>query len=165
VWVLFLVRTIYLYECGQQPKANTLKMAFKFNLWDTHHSLNELWPPLEDAHKLQIWEFRFSHVRYPILYMCVYFNWVSTYILVSSKFRKNLDFTICPNLITTTLRPLDLVKFDWNDDIFVLKASLWSWLLHASGQSNQISIIMSPKALHIKGGMKIPNSFKCTLGQ
>ena len=36
--------------------------------------------------------------------------------------------------------------------------SLWSWILHASGRSKQMLMIVSSIALNIKGGMIIPSA-------
>lgn len=140
------------------------KMAFKFNMRDTHHPLNELWPPTKEAYELQIWKIKFSHVCFPILYMCVYFCWGSTSIS-SSKSREDKIFFSCSNLVTSTLQPVDLLKFCWNDNIFVPTPSLWNQLLRASGWSKQMLVIVSSNALHIKGGMKTLNSLKCNWGQ
>ena len=90
---------------------------------------------------------RTSNVRVQIL-ICMLSNLVHVCIFQSSvhihpcnpNLERNYVFTICPNLITLTLRLLDFVKFDWNEITFVLKTSLWSWFLHASGKSKQMLI-------------------------
>jgi hypothetical protein len=81
------------------------------------------------------------------------------------KLEGTKTFTRCPNLKTLPLQLLDLLRFCWNNDMFLPTPSLQSWLLHTNDWSKQISMIVSSNAHNIKSGMKISNSLECTLGQ
>ena len=60
--------------------------------------------------------------------------------------KKTKIFTSCPNLITSTLWQLDLLKFCWNDNIF-LPCLHYKWLLHATSRVEQMLMIVSSNAL------------------
>ena len=52
---------------GNTPNQNILILAFKFIVDDNHHMVNELWPPLDLAYKLQILKsefFKYVYTKY-----------------------------------------------------------------------------------------------------
>ena len=128
------------------------KMAFKFKMRHTHHpAVNEHWLPLEEAYELQFWHvFRVSYIRGSYIHHAIQFY----FILFWKKPR-------C-SLATPTWYLWHCVRqiFSkcWNNNIFVPTPSSQRWLLHASGHSKQMLIIMSSNALVIKSCMKIPSS-------
>jgi hypothetical protein len=114
LWVLPLEITTIFSNLGNNPKQNPPKMAFKFNIWDMHHQVNELWLPSEEAYEILIWKSKFSHVCYPSLYMHVMWG-------LLPSLHRNLGkryATNHPNLTTSTLRPFDLL-ICWNNNIFL----------------------------------------------
>ena len=73
-----------------------------------------------------------------------------------------LKYTCYHNLINSNLRLLIFLKICWTDDVFVPTPSLWSLLLHASGQSKQMLTIVGLNALDIKGDIECLSLLECT---
>ena len=107
---------------------HALKMASNFNMWGTHHLVNEFWPSLKEAYELQIWKLKFSNV---CILICT-----RVYILIKGLHPshppnlKDIDFTLLWVVFRrvdslwqyakdfySTLRLLDLLKFSWNNVI------------------------------------------------
>lgn len=78
----------------------------RFDLFvkDTHHQVNELWPPLNMHMNLN-----FSHFMCSKLYI-TYIHLGSSSIM-STIFKNNNKFTSWPNLTISTLWPLGFLKF------------------------------------------------------
>ena len=51
---------------GIEKRKYAPKTTFNFNMWDTHHPVDELWLPLKEAYKLQTSEFKFSHICFQL---------------------------------------------------------------------------------------------------
>ena len=112
-----------------------------------------------------IWtsNFKLSHVSFLVLHMCVYFNQES--ISISSSIFNKKIFTSYPNLAASTLWPLDLLKVCWNNEFFLPMPSLWSWPLHASGQSKTNVNDSELDCPWHQGWYEFPSSLECNPGQ
>ena len=128
LWVLPLVKSAIFGSLSNNPH-QTYSKLYGIQFQCVRHPSSSQWTLMASRRGLQksIMKTQFSHVCFPILFMWVFFYWGSTSILLSTFRLKN--FTSYPNLITSTLRLLDLLKSCWNDDIFVSMPSLWSGLL------------------------------------
>ena len=110
-WVLSLVRINFLWQFGGTPpqSKHAPKMVFKSNMWDTHHHVNERWPLLEEAYELQIWKLKIFACIFPkFVHVCMF--QLRVYIHPTIKTLKKKIFTNYPNLITSTLQLLNLLK-------------------------------------------------------
>ena len=122
-WVLPIVRLqLFKFYFGQYHEANMLQRWH--SSLDIHHYVNELghtsrkgiWTPNLKPQTL-------TCTYYDVVHVCLILSKV--HIHMSSRIRTNKMFISYTNFETITLRPLDLLRFCWNDEYFVLTTSRW----------------------------------------